>query len=179
VGARRLNAIPVIETDRLLFRAHSLDDYGAALALWSDPEVTRFIGSRPSTPQQVWMRILNYAGLWSMLGYGYWAIVEKATHRFIGEAGFADFHRDVPASMRGVPEAGWAFASAVHGHGFGVEAVTALNAWSDVALASTRTVCLIHAGNHASIHVAEKCGFVRFDQTSDLADATLFFERLR
>ena len=47
--------------------------------MWSDAEVTRFIGGKPLSGEEVWARILRYAGHWSMLGYGYWLIEEKAT----------------------------------------------------------------------------------------------------
>ena len=78
--------VPVIETERLILRGHVLEDSEASLALWTDPEVTRFIGGKPSTTEEVWPRLLRYAGHWSLLGFGYWAITEKATGRFVGEA---------------------------------------------------------------------------------------------
>jgi RimJ/RimL family protein N-acetyltransferase len=43
---------PTIETTRLRLRAHRPDDLGAALVMWADPAVTRYIGGRPSTEQQ-------------------------------------------------------------------------------------------------------------------------------
>ncbi len=36
---------PEIRTERLILRSHRLDDFGDALAMWSDPDVTRFIGA--------------------------------------------------------------------------------------------------------------------------------------
>ena len=38
-------------------------------------------------------------GLWSLLGFGYWAIEEKAAGGFVGELGFADFKRDIEPSL--------------------------------------------------------------------------------
>jgi RimJ/RimL family protein N-acetyltransferase len=35
---------PRIRTERLVLRGHRLDDFPDALAMWSDPDVTRFIG---------------------------------------------------------------------------------------------------------------------------------------
>lgn len=34
-----------------------------------------------------------------MIGYGFWAVEEKATGRFIGEAGFHDLKRDIQPSL--------------------------------------------------------------------------------
>ena len=41
--------VPVIETERLILRAHKLDDFDALAALWSDPTIVRFVGGKPST----------------------------------------------------------------------------------------------------------------------------------
>ena len=114
--------------------------------MWSDPVVTRYIGGKPSTEQQTWSRLLGYAGHWALMGFGYWAIVEKSSGSFAGELGFANFRRDIAASMRDVPELGWALAARFHGKGYASEAVRAAVAWGDV-LRTARTVCLINTGN--------------------------------
>lgn len=168
---------PVIETPRLRLRAHRLGDFDDAFAMWSDPVVTRFIGGKPSTEQQTWSRLLNYAGHWALLGFGYWALEHKATGAFVGELGFANFRRDIAPSMKDAPELGWALAPPFHGQGYGTEAVRAAVAWGDVRFASARTVCLIDAGNAASIRVAEKCGYSVFDRTLFNNVPTLFLER--
>ncbi len=51
---------PEIITDRLMMRRHLIDDFDASLAMWSDPAVTRYIGGRPSTAEEVWSRLLRY-----------------------------------------------------------------------------------------------------------------------
>jgi len=121
----------------------------------------------------------GYVGLWEFLGFGYWAIEERATGRFIGELGFADFKREIAASMQATPELGWALIAEAHGKGFATEAVRAVTAWGDVNLRSERTVCLIDARNAASIRVAEKSGFLRFDAAVTGTTELLFFERYR
>ncbi len=160
-------------------RAHRLDDFEASFAMWSDPAVTRFIGGKPSTEQQVWSRMLNYAGHWTLLGFGYWALEEKATGAFAGELGFANFRRDIAPSMRDVPELGWTLATRFHGKGYATEAVRAAGAWGDRRFDSPRTVCLIGAENAASIRVAEKCGFTVFERTVFHGEPTLFLARER
>jgi RimJ/RimL family protein N-acetyltransferase len=114
---------PVIETERTRLRAHRLDDFETYAAMWADPVVTRFIGGKPRTREESWMRFLRHAGLWSLLGYGFWAIEEKATGRFVGEAGFHDLKRDMEPSIENIPEAGWALAPSVHGAGLATEVV--------------------------------------------------------
>ena len=145
--------------------------------MWSDPDVTRFIGGVPSTEQQVWSRMLSYAGHWALLGFGYWAVEEAASGAFIGELGFANFKRDIESDMRDAPEIGWAFAVRAHGKGFASEAVRAAVAWGDERLGATRTVCLMNPENRASIRVAEKCGYREFKSSRFNGKPVLFFER--
>ncbi len=121
--------VPAIETERLLLRGHGVEDFADCLALWTDPAVTRFIGGKPSTPEEVWARLLRYVGHWSLLGFGYWVVTERVTGRFLGEVGFADFRREIEPSLEGVPEIGWVLTPQGHGRGFATEAAGAALAW--------------------------------------------------
>jgi RimJ/RimL family protein N-acetyltransferase len=149
---------PTIETERLVLRAHRADDFVEVFAMWSDDDVARFIGGSPSTAQESWFRMLRYAGLWSMVGFGYWAITDRATGQFLGDGGFADFHRAMP-ELEGVPEVGWALAPHAWGRGIATEAVHAMVAWSDATLDVPEVRCIIGSANVASTRVADKCGF--------------------
>jgi RimJ/RimL family protein N-acetyltransferase len=155
-----------------------MSDLEAAVAMWADPTVTRFIGGKPSTPQQTWMRVLGYAGHWAMLGFGYWAIEENSTAAFIGEIGFADFKREIAASMRDVPELGWALVPIAHGKGYATEAALAALQWGDRVLPARRTLCLIDPENLASLRIAEKCGFIAFENASFNGRPSIFLERV-
>jgi hypothetical protein len=46
-------AIPILESERLRLRGHRLEDYENCAALWGDLEVTRYIGGRPLTREEV------------------------------------------------------------------------------------------------------------------------------
>ena len=173
-----MTVIPSLETERLTLRGHRLDDLPDCVSMWADPEVTRFIGGQPSTAEQTWSRLLRYVGHWSVLGWGYWVIREKATGRFVGEAGFADFKRDIQPSFDGTPEIGWALARWAHGRGYGTEAVRAVVAWGDAHLESRRTVCLIAPENLASIGVARKCGYLRVGSREYKGQTSSYFERV-
>jgi RimJ/RimL family protein N-acetyltransferase len=126
--------------------------------MWSDATVVHHI-AQPSTPQDAWMRLLRYRGLWPLLGYGYWALTEKASGRFVGDLGFADFHRAIEPSIRGVPEAGWVLAGWAHGQGFASEALTAALAWLDRQGTHESSVCLIAPENKPSLRLARRFGF--------------------
>jgi RimJ/RimL family protein N-acetyltransferase len=140
-------------------RGHQVGDFEESLAMWSDPVVVRHIGGQVFSRQDVWGRVLRYVGHWPMMGYGYWVVRDKASGRFVGEVGFADFKRAIEPSIEGTPEAGWVLSPWAHGRGLATEAVTAILAWGDVHFGGARTVCIIDAENLASIRVAKKCGY--------------------
>jgi RimJ/RimL family protein N-acetyltransferase len=170
-------AVPTIETGRLILRGHRLDDFDNYLALWTDPAVTRFIGGKPSSREEVWGRLLRNIGHWASLGFGYWGIMEKDTGSFIGEAGFADFRREIEPSLDDVPEIGWALVPHAHGKGYATEAVRAIITWGDAHFDFRRTACIIAPENEPSIRVAQKCGYREFRRTTYKDKPTIMFMR--
>jgi RimJ/RimL family protein N-acetyltransferase len=174
-----IQSTPVLQTERLVLRAHTAADYDESAAMWADPEVTRHIGGRPSTAEEAWSRVLRYGGLWTLLGFGYWVARERETGRFVGEVGFADFRREMKPPVRGAPEVGWALAPWAHGRGFATEAVRAALAWGDAHLPADRAVCIIGPANTASIRVAEKCGFREIGPATYKGEPTVLYERRR
>lgn len=168
---------PVLETERLVLRGHRVDDLADCLALWSDPEVTRFIGGRPSSQEEVWSRLVRYVGHWALLGFGYWLVAEKESGRFMGEVGFADFRRVIEPSLDGIPEIGWVIGPQGHGRGYATEAARAAIAWGDRHFGSVRTACIIAPENGPSIRVAEKCGYREFRRTTYKDNPTIMFMR--
>lgn len=169
--------VPALETQRLLLRGHQLDDFPPSAAMWADPEVTRFIREKPFTREESWTRFLRYIGHWSVFGFGYFVLIEKATGTFAGEAGFADYHRDLEPSLDGTPESGWVLASHAHGKGYATEALRALLNWGDAHLDAPRTACIIAPQNVASIRVAEKCGYRESQRTRYHGSETILYYR--
>lgn len=170
-------AVPVLETARLRLRAHRIEDHAARTAMLSDPEVTRYLGGRLFTGEEVWRRLLQFIGLWNLLGYGYWAAEEKDTGRYVGDIGFADFHRDMQPSLVGMLEFGWVLAAHSHGKGYASEAVAAATAWGEQHFGALRAVCIISPENLPSIRVAEKAGFRLWQETTYHDAPTLVFSR--
>jgi RimJ/RimL family protein N-acetyltransferase len=170
-----LDLTPALETERLTLRGHRTEDFEDCARMWGDPDVTRFIGGKPSTREEVWARLLRYVGHWSVLGYGYWVARERSTGRFVGEFGFADFKREITPSFEGAPEGGWVLATWARGRGFATEGVRAILAWADQRF--SRTVCMIDVGNAASVRVAAKCGYRQWHETTYHGTPTVLFER--
>lgn len=169
---------PVLQTERLTLRAHTVADIDPGLAMWGDPIVTRHIGGIKSvTRVDSWQRLLRYAGMWPLMGYGYWALEETVTGRYVGDVGFGEFKRTIEPSIAGSPEIGWVLLPEFHGRGYATEGVRAALGWSD-AHVPVPTVCIINFDNTASIRVAEKTGYRRKAETTFLDVPVLLFERL-
>jgi RimJ/RimL family protein N-acetyltransferase len=74
------------------------------------------------------------------MGYGYRAVEEKESKRYVGELGFADFKRGILPSVEGLPEIGFALIVQAHGKGYATEALKTVVAWADSHLDSTCTI---------------------------------------
>ena len=177
MAAAPAHDVPVLETARLRLRGHRPEDHAACAAVWGDAEVTRFLGGRAFTSEEVWRRMLSWRGLWSMLGYGFWAVEEKGGGRYVGDIGFADFRRELDPSLAGMLEFGWILSPAVHGKGYASEAVAAATAWASQELPQMRAVCIIAPENLASIRVAERAGFREWRRSVYHGAPTIVFTR--
>jgi RimJ/RimL family protein N-acetyltransferase len=161
--------IPILNTDRLILRAITIDDWESYAAMWADARVTEFIGGEPRTRDVAWIKFVQSTGFWLLFSYGYWAITDR-NNRFVGIGGFAQQERGI-ADLVGHPECGWTFVPDVWGRGIASEAVAAMVDWADSAL-GVETRCLINQDNRASIKVAMRNGFVCF--TDPVTDPALF-----
>ncbi len=170
---------PLVETDRLRLRAHTANDFQACIPLWNDPIVTRFIGGRSYTPEEVWQRIQRYAGSWVLLGHGFWAIEEKSTGKLIGEIGIMDAKRDMDPPFGDDLELGWALLPASHGKGYASEALEATLDWERRQFDAACLVALIDPDNAPSIRLAHKFGFMERARTVYRGVPSIQFEKRR
>jgi RimJ/RimL family protein N-acetyltransferase len=170
--------IPVIETERLILRGHTVEDFPSYAAMWAEPVVTRFIGGAPLSEEDAWAKFLRIAGHWALMGYGFWAIVEKSTAKRIGEAGILNVKRDMVPSFHGVPEIGWGLHPSVHGKGYATEAVNAILRWAEQRFGKVRMVCIIAPENTPSLRVAERVGFREQVRTTYKGEPIVLLERV-
>jgi RimJ/RimL family protein N-acetyltransferase len=171
--------VPILETPRLRLRAFREEDLAPWAATMGDPGIVRHLGGTPFGREDSWRRILSACGAWPMLGYGYWAVERKAEGDLIGQAGFADFKRDMQPSIEGLPEMGWIFSLHAHGKGYAREAVEAGLAWADDALKAPLIPAIIDPGNAPSIRLAERCGFGEREEALYRGAPILLFRRRR
>jgi len=163
---------PTLTTERLTLRGLSMADWEPYATIWQDPRVTAFIGGAPRPRDIAWPKFGQAAAMWGLVGYGNWAVIDRADGTFLGVAGLSDFKRGID-ELEGYPEAGWAFAAASWGRGIASEAITAVTGWADAGgIAETR--CMIDHGNIASVRVAARCGYQPF---AELAGGRTAFRR--
>lgn len=142
---------PILETPRLILRPTRLEDLEGYVALMSDAEHVRFIGG--AAPRgTVWRQMMTVAGSWSLHGFGFFSVIEKASGRWIGRLG--------PWRPDGWPghEVGWSLLREAGGRGYATEGAAAAMDWAFERLGWTDVIHCIDPGNHASARVAERLG---------------------
>ena len=172
-----MQTVTTIETERLVLRPYRRDDFNTYSALFANPEVTRFIGGVPFSREQAWTRFLRQVGMWHYFGFGFFALQERETGQFIGEAGFHDLHRVISPSLEGTMETGWALSPLSHGRGLATEAVSAALAWGDQHFPSLKKTCIIDIANLASLRVAAKLQFKETRRTVYHGAQVILMER--
>src|SRR6188474_3703393 len=105
-----------LETERLILRMYHLSDFEDHFNLCADPDVMRYlIGGKPLSRYEAFRHMAYLVGHWELLGYGHFAVEEKASGRFIGRIGFLN-----PAGWPAF-EIGWTLAREAWGKGFAIE----------------------------------------------------------
>ena len=166
-----------IETSRLILRVYSVEDFNEMYEMWSEPAVTRYMGSKRFSREDVWARLLRYAGTWALFGYGFWVIRDKQSGQFIGEVGFHNLQRETKPPLGDCPELGFGLISAAHGKGFATEAARAVLDWADLAWGERETVCMIAPDNVPSLRIANKLGYVETAQAEYNGAPMILFKR--
>jgi RimJ/RimL family protein N-acetyltransferase len=170
---------PELLTERLRLRIPRIDDFAAMSRMWADGEVMRFISGAPSSESESWSRLLRYIGHWQALGFGYWAVEDRASGVFLGEVGLANYKRDIMPTLGDAPEIGWVLTSKAHGRGIATEAAGAVVAWADATLPHEGTVCIFDPAHAASRRVAEKLGYVESHMATYKDRPTLVMRRAK
>jgi len=141
-------------TRRLSYRAVADDDVEAMHAIWSDPEVMRYLPSEPDASiEDTAERVDRHRRRFEQTGYGLCAVVERQSAEVVGVCGL------FPVEWVGPDvEIAYHFARRVWGRGYATEAA---GAWLELAfdrLGLSRVVALAYPANRASTRVMEKVG---------------------
>jgi RimJ/RimL family protein N-acetyltransferase len=171
------SAVPVLETSRLRLRGFHADDFEPWFALSRLPAFYRYLTPEPMPAEEIWKLLLRSAGHWAVMGFGFWAVEEKASGRFVGGVGFLHLKRDLEPPLGDAPEIGWVLDPAVHGLGYASEAVEAALAWGSSHFGPVRTVCIIHPDNQPSLRLAAKFGYHEYARSPYHGEPIVLLER--
>jgi RimJ/RimL family protein N-acetyltransferase len=146
-----MNAI-TLETDRLILRGWTNDDFETYAKMCADPEIMRYLGGRTFDRLEAWRHMAFLVGHWELLGYGHWAVEEKATGKFAGRLGFLN-----PVGWPAF-EIGWTLGHEFWGKGYATEGARRALQYAFNELNKDHVISLIHPENKNSIRVAERLG---------------------
>ena len=165
-----------LETKRLILRHLELTDLEALFALYSDPEVKRYIPDAPLTLAEAKKELE-----WFLNGHpkqpelGLWATIHKETGQFIGRCGLLPWEIDGRSEV----EVAYLIDKAHWGQGLGTEAAQAILDYGFENLRLSRLICLIERENSASMRVAEKIGMTLEREGADEHGPFLLFSKNR
>jgi RimJ/RimL family protein N-acetyltransferase len=156
--------LPIV-TERLELRALRLDDAAVLFRdVYGDAEVMRWVAGGPvadlATAEAAIQRFMAHQ---RTRGFGWWAVVERATGRLVGDAGLYSYEDRGP----GV-EVGYTLARHAWGRGLATEAATASLRAAFGPLGLDRVLAVARPENAASLRVLEKAGMGRDGRTEYL-----------
>jgi len=151
-----------IETERLSLRPWALNDFDALAAFYAQESNAKYVGGIKDS-DQAWRLLALHIGHWQLMGFGYWAVDEKASGEFVGCVGLWQ--------SAGWPELelGYWLVAKHQGKGFALEAAQSCKAYAQNELKASSLVSYIDPANRPSIRLAEKMG-ASFEQTIELLE---------
>ena len=169
---------PELSTERLDLWRPQPRDHAALIALLADDEVRLHLGNRPTSAAEEFNRLCRNAGSWALFGYGIFTCRARGSDAVLGICGVFHSWRGFGQRLDDTPEIGWIFARESWGTGLASEAARAALGWFDQQHGRRRVACMINDTNLASIAVARKLGFVRYDTHEDDGTTLVLLERV-
>ncbi|MHB1324212.1 MAG: GNAT family N-acetyltransferase [Coriobacteriia bacterium] len=144
-----------LQTDRLLLRPVEYMDIDQLVAMWADPEVTRYLGG-PRDLHEVRSLLDEQVDVPSRGAFGQHPLIEKATGSVVGSCGL------VGERICGRDEVEFVhiIGSRFGGKGYALEIGDALLRFAFGTLGLKRVVSLVHPENELSRRVAESLGML-------------------
>lgn len=160
-----------IQTDRLLFRRYSDEDFDFLHSLTADPEVMQYIGNGKTRDRDGSLHFLYwiYKGYKADPALGLMLLVRKEDGKPVGQAGL------VPQKVENKDEieVGYWISRDFWGLGYATEAAKALRDYGLYTLKKARLVSLINPANTASRKVAENIGMA-LEKESRFSEQTIY-----
>jgi len=147
----------VLTTERLVLSPVTTDDHAALLALWTMPQVRRFLfDGAILSAAQITAAIEDSARDFAAAGYGLWLIRDRDGTDLIGAAGLR------PLEDLGL-EVYYSLAPGRWGTGFATEAARAVVEYGLGPLGLPEVLAEVDEGNAASVAVIGRLGMTPFE----------------
>lgn len=147
----------IIETERLIIREMTAADTEALYRIYDDEDAARFLDPLSEDMYEEREKLQAYIDfVYNFYGFGFWAICDKETGRFIGRCGLnvTQIEDDV------FVEIGYLIDKSLRRQGLAAEAVKAVLDYAGEELEIPEIAACIAPDNRASLCMAEKLGFI-------------------
>lgn len=155
--------LTIAETERLIIREFTPGDFEEVCTLHREQDICREIADRYYPDEEGKARFLSYIKqAYSFYGYGYWALIEKATGELVGEAGIAQLAEETRSLFHAEEDAlelGYAIKRKKRRRGYAKEACLAIMEYAKTKLEIPYLTLVVRTDNHASAALAEALGF--------------------
>ena len=158
-----------LTTERLHLRPFTAADREAIHAVYSDPEVMRYVGhGAHRTPAETAAALRVYGEVLERRGFSFLAVTERDGGALVGDAGLHPLGDDI--------ELGYTLARGAWGRGYATELGRALLAYAFDVLGAARVVAQVEPENTASRRVLEKLGMRAVDTRTAYGRPHLLYE---
>ncbi|MBR2566177.1 MAG: GNAT family N-acetyltransferase [Paenibacillus sp.] len=144
-----------METERLIFREYTKNDFELLYTMTSDPNVMKYIRHGGPWTKEETMQTLERFIERNKMGTGLFLAFDKQDKQLIGTSGL------IPQVIEGTDEleVGYWVRELYWGQGYGYEQA---KAWKDygLQLGEKRLISLIQHGNEGSMRIAQKNGMI-------------------
>lgn len=149
----------MMETNRLILREYTMDDFDELYKIISDPETMQYYPTpydEAGTNRWLEWSIQNYREH----GFGWWAVVSKETGELMGDCGIT--LQDINGEV--LPEIGYHLDKKFWRQGYGTEAALAVRDWAFENTEYSHLYSYMTQKNVGSYGVAEAIGMKRIDE---------------
>ncbi len=161
---------PLLETNRFYFRYMTTADANDFYLLNSDPEVIQYTGdSRFETVDQA-SDFLRQYDQYNLYGVGRCAVIDKATHQFVGWCGIKYTEKTDEYDI------GFRFFKKYWNRGYATETARYWLYLAEHFMLIPNLIGRVDYNNKASQYVLEKLGFQKYQELSENNSVTLYFK---